>query len=95
MSLVSVGTINLKYKNKIPALDLLMSVELIVLIAALIVSWLVFAALINVVKTTLKTAIAIAAIVLVLQLVFGIAPQALWLQIVQLPQIIWHQVVGK
>ena len=72
-----------------------MSVELIVLIAALIVSWLVFAALINVVKTTLKTAIAIAAIVLVLQLVFGIAPQALWLQIVQLPQIIWHQVVGK
>ena len=95
MSLVSVGTINLKYKNKIPALDLLMSVELIVLIAALIVSWLVFAALINVVKTTLKTAIAIAAIVLVLQLVFGIPPQALWLQIVQLPQIIWHQVVGK
>ena len=72
-----------------------MSVELIVLIAALIVSWLVFAALINVVKTTLKTAIAIAAIVLVLQLVFGIAPQALWQQIVQLPQIIWHQVVGK
>ena len=72
-----------------------MSVELIVLIAALIVSWLVFAALINVVKTTVKTAIAITAIVLVLQLVFGIAPQALWQQIVQLPQIIWHQVVGK
>ena len=95
MLLVSVGTINLKYKKKIPALDFLMSVELIVLIAALIVSWLVFAALINVVKTTVKTAIAIAAIVLVLQLVFGIAPQALWLQIVQLPQIIWHQVVGK
>ena len=95
MLLVSVGTINLKYKNKIPALDLLMSVELIVLIAALIVSWLVFAALSKVVKSTVKTAIAIAAIVLVLQLVFGIAPQALWQQIVQLPQIIWHQVVGK
>ena len=70
-----------------------MSVELIVLIAALIISWLVFAALINVVKTTVKTAIAIAAIILVLQLVFGITPQALWQQIVQLPQ--WHQVIGK
>ncbi len=72
-----------------------MSVELIVLIAALIVSWLVFAALINVVKTTVKTAIAIAAIVLVLQLVFGIAPQTLWQQMTQLPEILWHLVTRK
>lgn len=95
MLLVTVGTINLKYKKKIPDLDLLMSVELIVLIAALIVSWLVFAALINVVKTTVKTAIEIAAIVLVLQLVFGIAPQALWQQMTQLPEILWHLVTRK
>jgi uncharacterized membrane protein (UPF0182 family) len=71
-----------------------MPVELIILIAALIVSWLVFTALIKVVKTTVSTAIAIAAIVLVLQLVFGINPQDLWQQITQLPQIVWHLVTG-
>jgi uncharacterized membrane protein (UPF0182 family) len=71
-----------------------MPVELIILIAALIVSWLVFTALIKLVKTTVSTAIAIAAIVLVLQLVFGINPQDLWQQITQLPQIVWHLVTG-
>ncbi len=71
-----------------------MPVELIILIAALIVSWLVFTALIKLVKTTVSTAIVIAAIVLVLQLVFGINPQDLWQQITQLPQIVWHLVTG-
>lgn len=71
-----------------------MPVELIILIAALILSWVVFTALIKVVKTTVSTAITIAAIVLVLQLVFGIGPQDLWQQITQLPQIVWHLVTG-
>ncbi len=71
-----------------------MPIELIILIAALILSWVVFTALIKVVKTTVSTAIAIAAIVLVLQLVFGINPQDLWQQITQLPQIVWHLVTG-
>lgn len=71
-----------------------MPVELIILIAALILSWLVFTALIKVVKTTVSTALAIAAIVLVLQLVFGINPQDLWQQITQLPQILWHLITG-
>lgn len=62
-----------------------MSLNLILLIAALIVSWLVFTALLNLLKTTLKTAFSIAAIVLVLQLVFGISPQELWQEIIQLP----------
>lgn len=72
-----------------------MPTDLIILIAALIVSWLVFTALIKVVKTTFSTAIAIAIIVLVLQLVFGINPQDLWQQITQLPQILWHVITGN
>lgn len=71
-----------------------MPVELVVLIAAVIVSWLVFTALIKIVKTTVTTAIAIAAIVLILQIVFGVIPQDLWQQITQLPQIVWHLVTG-
>ncbi len=69
-----------------------MSAELIMLIAALIVSWLIFTALIKVVKTTFGTAIAIAAIVLGLQLAFGINPQVLWQEITQLPQVLWDLV---
>lgn len=72
-----------------------MPTDLIILIAALIVFWLVLAALIKVVKTTVSTAIAIAAIVLGLQLVFGINPQALWQQITQLPQILGRIVTSN
>lgn len=68
--------------------------ELIVLIIALIVSWLVFSALVNLVKTTVKTAIAIAVILFILQLFFGIGPNDLWQKLLELPQAIWHQVTG-
>ncbi len=68
--------------------------ELIIFIAALIVSWLVFSALVNLVKTTVKTAIAIAVLLFVLQLFFGIGPNDLWQHLVQLPQTIWQQVTG-
>ncbi len=71
-----------------------MPVELIILIAAIVVSWLVFTALIKIVKTTATTAIAIAGIILALQLVFGIGYQDLWEQITQLPQILWNLVTG-
>lgn len=71
-----------------------MPVELIILIAALVVSWLVFTALIKVVKTTVTTAIAIAGIILILQLVFGIGYQDLWEQITQIPQLLWNLVTG-
>lgn len=69
--------------------------DLLILIAALIVSWLVFSALIKVLKTTVSTAIAIAAIVLVLQLVFGIDPQDLWQQITQLPETLRQLITGS
>ncbi len=48
--------------------------EIILLIAACIVSYLVFAWLVNVVKATAKTAVAIAILVLVVQVLFGIGP---------------------
>ncbi len=71
-----------------------MPVDLIIFIAAVIVSWLVFTALIKIVKTTATTAIAIAAIVLGLQIGFGVDPRDLWQQITQLPQIVWNLVTG-
>jgi hypothetical protein len=69
-------------------------IDLIVFIAALIVAWLVFTALIRVVKTTLSTALTVAAIVLILQLGLGVQPQQLWQQIVQFPQIIRNLLTG-
>lgn len=60
--------------------------EIILAIAALIISALIFTWLIKVVKTTLKTAIFIAIVALVLQLVFGIGPQDLWQQMSQKAQ---------
>jgi len=68
-----------------------MPIELIVLIAALIVTFLVFTWLIKVVKATVQTAITIALLVLILQLVFGIGPSQLWQKIIELPQLIWQQ----
>lgn len=68
-----------------------MSTTVILLIAALIVTFLVFTWLIKVVKATLQTALTIAIIVLILQLIFGIGPSQLWQKIIELPQIIWQQ----
>ncbi|MEC4986359.1 MAG: hypothetical protein SAJ37_08215 [Oscillatoria sp. PMC 1068.18] len=63
-----------------------MSVDLIVVIAAVVVTWLVFTWLVKVLKASFGTAISIAIVVLILQLVFGIGPQDLWEQIINLPQ---------
>lgn len=61
-------------------------VNWILLIGAIVVAWLVFTALLNVVKTTLTTALTIAAIVLALQLLVGIGPQQLIDTILSLPR---------
>ena len=66
-----------------------MSVEIIILIAVMLISWLVFTWLIKVLKASISTALAIAIIVLILQLVFGIGFQEVWQQIVQLPDTLW------
>ncbi len=65
-----------------------MPIQLIVLIAAILVSWLIFTGLIKIIKTSVGTAFKIALIVLILQLAFGIAPQEIWQQIINLPQAI-------
>lgn len=55
--------------------------ELVIVIGAVIVSFLVFTWLFRVVRATLKTAVLVALTLLALQLFFGIGPQALWEQI--------------
>ncbi len=60
--------------------------QIVLLIGAVIVAWLVFSWLINIVKVSLKTAVSIALIVLVLQFVFGISPQKLWDEVMNLPK---------
>ena len=55
--------------------------EIVIVIGALFVSFLVFTLLIRVVRATLKTAIIVALVLLALQLVFGIGPAAIWDQI--------------
>ena len=72
-----------------------MPVDLIIWIGALIVAGLVLTWLLKVVKATIITAISVAIIILILQLAFGIGPDRLWQQIVQIPQIVWQMVTGK
>ena len=52
--------------------------EIVVVIGAVVLSILVFTWLLKVVKATLKTAFLAAAILLALQLIFGIGPTAIW-----------------
>ena len=59
--------------------------DLVILTGALIITYLVFIALIKIIKTSLTTAISIALLVLLLQLIFGIQPEQLWQQIRELP----------
>jgi lysylphosphatidylglycerol synthetase-like protein (DUF2156 family) len=64
--------------------------EPILIIAALIVSFLVFTFLLRVAKSAISTAITIAIVILLLQLVFGIGPGELWEQMVGLWQGVWQ-----
>ncbi len=67
-----------------------MTIELIILLASLLVAWLVFTWAVQVLKASISTAVAIAAIVLILQLVFGIGTQELLDHLIQLPQTLWN-----
>ncbi|MEB3309936.1 MAG: hypothetical protein VKJ02_06850 [Snowella sp.] len=60
--------------------------QIVLLIGAVIVAWLVFSWLINIVKVSIKTAVSIALIILVLQFAFGISPQKLWDEVMNLPK---------
>ncbi|MEH2339948.1 hypothetical protein [Nostoc sp.] len=71
-----------------------MPVNLIILVAAVIVAFLIFKALLNLLKTFLSTAIAIFIIVVILN-ILGFTPQDLMHEIVNLPQIIKHLSSGN
>lgn len=68
--------------------DFFTSSDFIVLVAAVVVSWLAFGALLRTVRATAGTAIAIAVIVLVLQYAFGVTPRQLWHEMTQIPQML-------
>lgn len=63
-----------------------MAMEALIVLGAIAVSWLVFTWLLRVAKVTVGTAIKIALILLVLQVVFGIGPGTLWERIVEFAQ---------
>lgn len=77
-----------------------MVLDLIVVVGALLITFLVFRWLIGVIKMSVTTAFAIALVVLALQLAFGIAPDQVWEQITNLPQLLqdllggWARKVG-
>ncbi|EKQ70656.1 hypothetical protein OsccyDRAFT_0958 [Leptolyngbyaceae cyanobacterium JSC-12] len=68
--------------------------NIVLLIAAIIVTFLVFTWLVKVVRATIGTAIAIAVLVLLLQLFFGIGPAQVWQLVSQFFQVIWQTITG-
>lgn len=62
--------------------------NLVLLLAAIVVSFLVFTWLVKVLKATIGTAILVAVIVLGVQLLFGIGPGQIWQQVSQFFQAI-------
>lgn len=68
------------------SLVFMMATNLILLVAALLVSWLIFRWLFTVVKSSASTALSIAVILLILQFAFGINSQELFQEIMNLPQ---------
>lgn len=69
--------------------------NIILLVAAIVVTFLVFTWLVKVVKATIGTAIAIALLILALQLFFGIGPLQVWQQMSQFFQAVWQTVTGS
>ena len=63
-----------------------MPVDLIVIIAAIIVAWLIFTWSIKVLKASISTALSIAIIALILQLFLGIGFEEVWQKLVQFSQ---------
>jgi ABC-type multidrug transport system permease subunit len=68
--------------------------NLILLIAAIVVSFLIFTWLIKVVKATITTALLIALIVFGVQILFGIGPNEIWDQVKGLWEWLWRSLTG-
>ncbi|MDZ8051933.1 MAG: hypothetical protein RMX68_012280 [Aulosira sp. ZfuVER01] len=65
------------------------------MILTLILAWIVFAVLWKILKTTVRTALTIAAILVLLQIGFGITPQDILYQIMRLPETLSQIRSGK
>ncbi|BAY79643.1 hypothetical protein NIES25_61280 (plasmid) [Nostoc linckia NIES-25] len=65
------------------------------MIATLIVAWIVFVILWKLLKATVSTALSIAAILVLLNIGFGITPQDIWHHITQFAQTISQIQSGK
>ncbi|MBC1237469.1 hypothetical protein [Nostoc sp. 2RC] len=65
------------------------------MIATLIVAWIVFIILWKLLKATVSTALTIAAILVLLNIGFGITPQDIWHQITQFAQTLSQIQTGK
>ena len=63
-----------------------MFTEIIAIIVGIIITWLVFTWAIQVLKTSISTAIAIAVVLLILQLVFGVGYREIWQELERLIQ---------
>jgi hypothetical protein len=58
-----------------------MSIDLIIAIASIVIIWLLFTWSIRVLKVSIKTALFIGAIILILQIAFGIQSEEIWQEI--------------
>jgi hypothetical protein len=58
-----------------------MSAELIIAIASVVIIWLLFTWSINVLKVSIKTALTVGAIILILQIAFGIQSEEIWQEV--------------
>ncbi|MBN3960934.1 hypothetical protein [Nostoc sp. NMS8] len=65
------------------------------MIATLIIAWIVFIILWKLLKATLKSALTIAAILILLNISFGITPQDIWQHVTQFAQTISQIQSGK
>ena len=72
-----------------------MSVEIIVPIAAVVVLLLVVAWLFQVLKASIKTMLTIAAILIILQVAFGINSQDLLQEVMQIAERIYQSIFGS
>jgi len=64
--------------------------NIVLFIAAIFVAWLIFKALIQILRVGITTAVTLTIIVVLLEFIFGINPGILFQEITELPQVISH-----
>jgi hypothetical protein len=64
--------------------------NIVLFIAAIFVAWLIFKALIQILRVGITTAVTLTIIVVLLEFIFGINPRMLFQEITELPQVISH-----